>query len=976
MSSHYREQGLYRRGFEHDSCGFGLLADLDGRPSHALLETAVESLCSLTHRGAVAADGKTGDGCGLLLGFPEPFLRKCATDRGIQLGGSFAVGVVFLSPDVQAAAHERQVLQQALAAEGMEAAGWREVPIEPSACGPRALQNLPRIEHLYVHLSGARDSDAELRLYRARRVAEQRLAVPEHEAFYVASLSTRLLSYKALVMPGQLRRFYADLNDPLLAAGLCLFHQRFSTNTLPAWRYAHPFRCLAHNGEINTIRGNRNWARARAGKFVTPAFPDPQQVMPVVSHHDSDSCSVDNMLEFLLAGGLHMLHALRMMIPPAWQNMQHLDPDLKAYYHFNSLKMEPWDGPAGIVCTDGRYAACILDRNGLRPARYVLTRDRRIVVSSESGVYGYASADVVTKGRLRPGEMLAVDTGTGRLLLPADIDKHLAGQRPYRRWLDTHLVRLEPPADGKLVDEPLPPTLLAAYCKLFLLSAEEIDQVMRVLAEQGQEAIGSMGDDTPLPVLSSRPRSLYDSFRQAFAQVTNPPIDALRERIVMSLVTHFGREAPVFSDEEQQAARIAVASPVLSEAGCRQLLTCPGLPHTRLELHYDPTAQTLHAAVQALADRALQAVRDGSVLLVLSDYGIAAHTRTIPAPLAVGAVHHRLMRHGLRCDANLLVETASARDPHHYAVLIGYGATAVYPYLAYQVLHDLHRRGVLRGSLQELGDAYRQGIDKGLYKIMSKMGISTIASYRGAQLFELVGLHAEVVDLCFAGTSSRVSGMRFAHLERDLERLEEVAWERRHPLDPGGLLKFIQGGEFHAFNPAVVQKLQRAAETDDYARYLEYRAEVHDRPPSVLRDLLRLNSDRTPVPIEEVECEAEIMKRFDSAGMSLGALSPAAHEALARAMNRIGGRSNSGEGGESRERYGTERNSAIKQVASGRFGVTPHYLVNADVLQIKIAQGAKPGEGGQLPGHKVKHDDRRTALLQAGYLSHLTTAAP
>ena len=955
MSSHFENQGLYRRHYEHDSCGFGLLAELDGQPSHALVRTAVESLCRLTHRGAVAADGITGDGCGLLLAFPEAFLRGQAEAHGIALNGYFAAGTVFLSADVEAALRERELLQQALQEEGLQVAGWRTVPVDPTACGQRALQTLPHIEQLFVHIPEAlAGAAAELHLYQARRRAERSLQGPGHERFYVCSLSARLVVYKALVMPGQLDTFYPDLRDPQLTTTLCLFHQRFSTNTWPAWRYAQPFRYLAHNGEINTIRGNRNWALARIAKFATPTFTDLERLMPLVSQHDSDSCSVDHMLEFLLAGRLDLVHALRLMIPPAWQNANRMDPDLRAYYHFNSLKMEPWDGPAGIVCTDGRIGVCILDRNGLRPARYVLTRNRRIVICSEVGVYDYAADTVLAKGRLRPGEMIAVDTGSGKLLLSPELDQQLQARRPCRRWLDAHATRLESAAPGDaLIAEPMTPALLNSYSKLFLLSVEELEQIVRVLADQGQEAVGSMGDDTPLPVLSGRPRALYDNFRQAFAQVTNPPIDSLREQIVMSLVTRFGAEAAVFDDHAEQAARVEVASPVLSETRYRQLLARADLSHARLELHYDPGQQSLYEAIQALAAQAVQQVEGGTTVLVLTDFGISAQARTIPALLAVGAVHHRLIRHGLRCDANLLVETASARDPHHFAVLIGYGATAVHPYLAYQLLHDLQRRGVLPGTAQELGVNYRRGINKGLYKIMSKMGISTIASYRGAQLFEIVGLHAEIVELCFSGSPNHIQGMRFTHLEQDLQQLEALAWDREQPLDQGGLLKFIHGGEFHAYNPDVVHKLQLATQHDDYQYYLEYSAAVHARQPMVLRDLLQVCSDRQPIPISEVEPAEDIFKRFDTAGMSLGALSPTAHEALARAMNRIGGRSNSGEGGEAVSRYNSERNSAIKQVASGRFGVTPHYLVNAEVLQIKIAQGAKPGEGGQLPGHKV-----------------------
>ncbi|NIR28473.1 MAG: glutamate synthase large subunit, partial [Gammaproteobacteria bacterium] len=948
--------GLHRSGFERDNCGFGLIAQMDGRPSQWLVQTAVQSLSRLTHRGAVAADGKTGDGCGLLVKKPDSFLRAIADECGFALGDRYAVGMVFLSQDPGRARAAQGRLDRELAAEGLEVAGWREVPTDPEACGAEALKTMPVVRQVFVNAPAGMDGAAlERHLYVARRRAEKALEA-EDDTFYVCSLSTHVLSYKGLVMPRNLPVFYPELKDARLVSSLCVFHQRFSTNTWPQWRLSQPFRYLAHNGEINTVQGNRNWATARAYKLESELIPDMDDVRPWVSLEGSDSCSLDNMLEALLMGGMDIFRAMRVLIPPAWQNVEKLDPDLRAFYEYNSMHMEPWDGPAGIVLTDGRHAACVMDRNGLRPARYVITKDRHITLASEIGVYDYTPEEVLTKGRLKPGQMIAADTETGELLLPSDIDERLKRRHPYKRWLRRHARRLESRlGDDTLTRTPMDKATVKSHQKLFGVTFEERDQVIRVLAEAGQEAVGSMGDDTPLPVLSRQVRSVFDSFRQTFAQVTNPPIDPLREQIVMSLETCFGREQNLFAESEEHAARLVVNSPVLSETKFRKLLEVgdSAYAHEVLDLNY-PDDEGLRHALQTLCDRAVEAVRAGKVILVLSDRGITRGKLPIHALLATGAVHHRLIREGMRCDANIVVETGTARDPHHFGCFIGYGATAVYPYLAYEVLHDMVRTGEIpRARTEDIASRYRKGINKGLYKILSKMGISTITSYRGAQLFEIAGLASDVVDLCFSGTTSRIGGMSFDDLDEDQRKLSWQAFNARKPIDQGGLLKYVHGGEYHAFNPEVIRTLHAAVQTGEYERYLEFVATVQGRPVTCLRDLLKLRDDTQPVPVDDVEPIEDIVPRFDTAGMSLGALSPEAHEALAIAMNRLEGRSNSGEGGEDPARYRSERVSKIKQVASGRFGVTPAYLVNAEVLQIKIAQGAKPGEGGQLPGHKV-----------------------
>ena len=975
--------GLYHPEFEHDGCGFGLIAHMDGQSSHWLVSTAIASLARLTHRGAIAADGKTGDGCGLLLRKPESFLRQVAAEQGIRLSPCYAVGMVFLNPDSRPAGTARRRLEEELAAEGLAVCGWRPVPTDPDACGAEALKSMPRIEQVFVNAPENMDEAAfERHLYIARRRCEKAIEVDD-EFFYVASLSSRVVAYKGLVMPANLPVFYADLNDNRLESILCVFHQRFSTNTWPQWRLAQPFRYLAHNGEINTIQGNRSWSIARGPKFATELIPNFEDVLPLVSVTGSDSCSLDNMLEALIAGGMDIFRAMRMLIPPAWQNVETMDRDLRAFYEYYSMHMEPWDGPAGIVLTDGRYAACVLDRNGLRPARYVITRRESaeapdpsheyagcvITLATEVGVYDYAPQDVVTKGRLKPGQMFAADTATGKLLLPRDIDQLLKTRKPYKRWLRAHAKRLE----ASLVEEEscsvaMEPEGLAVYQKMFQVTFEERDQILRVLAESGLEAVGSMGDDTPLPVLSKKVRPLYEYFRQQFAQVTNPPIDPLREQIVMSLETCFGREHNLFEETPEHAARLVMDSPVLSASKFNRLLalTDPHYAHEIIDLIY-PEATSLRDAIEAMCDQAIAAVRAGKTIIVFSDREIAPGKLPMHPLLATGALHHRLVRERLRCDANIVVETATARDPHHFAVLIGYGATAVCPYLAYDCLRDMIRSGEIAAKdAVRVMHTYRKGINKGLYKIISKMGISTVDSYRGAQLFEAVGLHSEVTELCFQGTPCRVGGSTFDDLHKDQQMLARDAWNPRKAIAQGGVLKFIHGGEYHAFNPDVVAALHEAVRSNDYEKYREFAQLVNDREPMVLRDLLALRPSADPVPIDEVEPVEAILPRFDTAGMSLGALSPEAHETLAEAMNRLGARSNSGEGGEDPKRYGTERSSKIKQVASGRFGVTPTYLVNAEVLQIKIAQGAKPGEGGQLPGHKVNEMIARLRFARPG----------
>lgn len=948
---------LYNPNDSKDNCGFGLIAHIQGEASHKLVETAIEALHRMQHRGGIAADGITGDGCGLLLQKPDAFFHEVAKEKGWKLGKKYGVGMIFLNNDEEKAKIARDIINEELLKETLSVVGWREVPVDRSILGDLALSGVPQIEQVFVNAPpGWRKRDLERRLFMARRRIEKRLV--DDSEFYIACLSALVTIYKGLVMPNDLPRFYLDLADERLHSAICVFHQRFSTNTLPKWPLAQPFRFLAHNGEINTIRGNRDWAIARSNKFTTPLLPDLQDAAPFVNLEGSDSSSLDNMLELFLAGGMDLFRAMRLLVPPAYQNNSTMDDDLRAFYEFNSMHMEPWDGPAGIVLTNGRHVACNLDRNGLRPARYVLTKDGIITLASEIGIWDYQPEDVLEKGRVGPGEMLAVDTYTGKIWRSNEIDIELKERHPYKEWLENSIRRLAPieECDASLIGQrAFNDDMMATFHKLHNYSYEEIQQVVKVLAKDGQEAVGSMGDDTPMAVMSSKQRTIYDYFRQQFAQVTNPPIDSLRENHVMSLATCIGREQNVFSETSGYAHRVLFQSPVLVYTDLKQLRDFDHEHYYSevVDLNYLPEEGLKKAIERVCQDVEYLVKQKHAAFVILSDRQIKPNKLTIPAAMAVGAVHRNLVDKALRCDANIVVETASARDPHHFAVLIGLGATAVYPFLAYETIEQMVDDNELDITAMQAVLNYRKGINKGLYKIMSKMGISTIASYRSSKLFEAIGISKDVSALCFAGIPSRIQGANFDDFEQDAINLNRIAWLKRKSISHGGLLKYVHGGEYHAYNPDVVTSLQIAVKSGNYQDYQKFSALVNEREPTHFRDLLEIQSAGEAISIDEVEPAANLFPRFDTAAMSIGALSPEAHEALAIAMNRLGGQSNSGEGGEDPARFNTEKNSKIKQVASGRFGVTPHYLVNANVIQIKVAQGAKPGEGGQLPGDKV-----------------------
>ncbi len=954
---------LHQHDDVRDNCGFGLIADINGAARHDLISTAVTGLDRMQHRGGIGADSKTGDGCGLLLQMPEQFFRDYAKAQGWGLSKKFAVGTVFFARNRDQREAARTLIQQELQKETLEVTGWRKVPTNNDVLGEGAKQSEPVIEQVLVSAPpGWRKKDIERRLYMARRRVEKHISDPD--ILYIASLSSLLLVYKGLMMAGDLPRYFPDLADPALKTSICLFHQRFSTNTQPRWHLAQPFRFLAHNGEINTIRGNRQWAKARAYKLQTPLLPDLQDAAPIVGMSGSDSASLDNMLELLLAGGMDLFRAMRLLIPPAWQGDNTMSEEMRAFYQFNALHMEPWDGPAGVVMSNGRHVACCLDRNGLRPARYVLTNDGVLTIASEVGIWDYDERNVQEKGRLGPGQMMAVDTYTGHIWYNQAIEDELKDRHPYRQWLDQHrrtLLPFERCSADKIGERLYDDKMMKVLHKANLYTEEELQQVVAVLAKDAQEAVGSMGDDTPTAVLSQQPRLLYDFFRQQFAQVTNPAIDPIRERHVMSLATIIGREHNVFNEASGDADRVAFESPILMYTDLKQLreMDPTHYKHKTLSLAFgagqEGRADDLQGAVTQLIESAITAVRDEQVVIViLSDRDLQQGQLMIPAAMAVGAVQQALVDNNLRCDSNIIIETASARDPHHMAVLLGLGATAVYPYLAYETVEQLVQQRRLDLELQQALINYRNGLNKGLLKILSKMGISTIAGYRGASLFEVVGLDQQVRELCFANAPARIGCATFSDLQQDLQQVYQRAWLHRKPLPQGGLLKYVHGGEYHAYNPDVVMSLQKAVASGNQQDYDTYAKLVNERPVTHLRDLLALDrSACQPIELNRVEPKEQLFQRFDTAAMSIGALSAEAHEALAIAMNKIGGHSNSGEGGEDPKRFNSLKNSRIKQVASGRFGVTPQYLINADVIQIKVAQGAKPGEGGQLPGEKV-----------------------
>ncbi len=960
---------MYRPEFEHDACGVGFVANISGKKEFRILDYAIQALCNLAHRGALDADAKTGDGAGVLTQIPHALFRREVEKLGGKLveDTDLAVGVVFMprGNKYQISASQT-IIEQACAQFGIHVFGWRSVPVNTRCLGDKARETMPEIQQILMgRTNGWSDIDFERRLYLARKVAERRTTEERIDTFYIPSFSSRTIVYKGLFNAPQLQKFYADLKDPLFTTALAVYHQRYSTNTFPNWPLAHPFRMVAHNGEINTLMGNKNWTAAREREMTSEIWGDNiQHLKPVIQPGGSDSAALDNALELLQLSGRDVLHSVMMLAPEAWEKMSDMPADLKGFYKFHSCLNEPWDGPAAVVFTDGRYVGTTLDRNGLRPARFKVYEDGLLVMGSEAGVVPLDEKKVVQKGRLGPGKILAIDTTTGKLLTNDECKAHVAGLKPYAAWCAEQEFSLSEHSKPFGADfKPVNLLDLTLQQITFGWDNEELKELLKPMATTGQEPVGSMGDDTPLAFLSKRPRLLYDYFKQLFAQVTNPPIDSIREKIVMSLSTSLGRRQSWLTETAEHAKMVRVDSPFLFDYelhALRQINDPAFQSETLLCLFNAQVGSTdLETSLKDLCRRASTAVDAGKSILILSDRGAEASKVPIPMLLAVGAVHHHLIREGKRLRCSLVCESGESRDVHHFACLVGFGASAVNPYVAIDTIRQAIEAGEYGPiTLDKAVSNFRACIENGMLKIMSKMGISTIASYRGAQTFEAIGISQEVIDLAFRGTVSQVGGISLKQVGDDAMRRHQAGYgaPETAALDDGGNYKVAKGGrgEFHAFNPQVVLTLHRFIKSGGKREeFLKYMETVNKREPISPRDLLDFVSAPTPVPIDEVESIEDIRRRFTTAGMSLGALSPEAHECLAIAMNQIGGKSNSGEGGEDPTRYGTERNSAIKQVASGRFGVTPEYLASASEIEIKMAQGAKPGEGGQLPGHKV-----------------------
>ncbi|MCS6851508.1 MAG: glutamate synthase large subunit [Gemmataceae bacterium] len=979
------KQGLYDPWYEHDSCGVGFIVDLKGRKSHAIVQNAVQILLNLQHRGACGCEKNTGDGAGILLQMPHRFFAEQCERLGIRLPapGEYGVGMVFLPRADDDRRRCEELFEQIIREEGQVPLGWRSVPTCNADLGETARRVEPVIRQVFIGRHPRLEDPLafERKLYVIRRRIENAVrgssAIATKAMFYVPSLSYKTIVYKGMLTSDQLTRYYPDLLDPAVESALAMVHSRFSTNTFPNWARAHPYRYLAHNGEINTLRGNVNWMHARQSLFRSPLLGDDiHKLLPIIDETGSDSAMFDNALELLVMAGRSLPHAMMMMIPEPWSGHESMSAEKKAFYEYHACLMEPWDGPASIAFTDGQRIGAVLDRNGLRPSRYYVTADGLVIMASEVGVLDVPPERVVQKGRLQPGRMFLVDLDKGRIIDDDDLKYEIATAKPYAHWLRANLVRLEelPPA-------PPPPEPDHATVTLrqqaFGYTTEDLRLLMAPMAADGNEAVGSMGTDTPLAVLSDKPQLLYNYFKQLFAQVTNPPVDAIREEIIMSVESTTGPEQNLLEPTPQSARQIKLKSPILKNEELEKLrqldgtqargLQCASFKAITLPMLFSVREGPagLERAMTDLCARASAAIRDGYNLLILSDRGIDRDHAAIPALLATAGVHHHLIREGTRTRCGLIIESGEPREVHHFALLIGYGAGAINPYLAFETLDDMIRQGLLPGlDHAQAVKNYIKAINKGVVKVMSKMGISTVQSYTGAQIFEAIGLNQEVIDRYFTWTSSRIGGIGLEVIAEEALARHRKAFPERPTngrlLDVGGQYQYRKDGEYHLFNPETVHKLQYACRTGNYAIFKQYSELVNNQSKRLctLRGLMDLKFAERPIPIEEVEPVEEIMKRFKTGAMSYGSISQEAHETLAIAMNRIGGKSNTGEGGEDPERYvplpnGDSKNSAIKQVASGRFGVTSEYLVNARELQIKMAQGAKPGEGGQLPGHKV-----------------------
>ncbi|MFK7695495.1 glutamate synthase large subunit [Paenibacillus sp. HJGM_3] len=971
------KQGLYDPQYEHDACGIGFVADIRGRRSHDIIRQALKVLCNLDHRGGQGCETNTGDGAGILMQLPHSFFHQvCAHDQ-IRLPeeGKYGVGMVFLPQDEEKRRLCETTMESFVNQVGLTVLGWRDVPTNNATLGESARSVEPVIKQLFIGTAAdTKDPLAlERQLYVVRKRSEHAFAAAGVKDAYLPSLSSRTIVFKGMLTPEQVSAYYIDLTNPAFETALALVHSRFSTNTFPSWERAHPYRYLIHNGEINTLRGNVNWMRARQAMDETDLFGDDfRSLLPIIDMEGSDSQMFDNCLEYLMLTGRSLPHAAMMMIPEPWSNHESMSAEMKAFYEYHSCLMEPWDGPAAICFTDGAVIGAVLDRNGLRPARYYVTKDDLIVLSSEVGVLDIPADRILQKERLRPGRMLLVDTVKGRIVADEELKRTIAAEQQYEQWTKEQLIDLEQLPDAPAVPDPDRHTLTRRQ-HAFGYTFEELTKVLEPMAGSGVEAIGSMGIDTPLAVLSNRPQLLYNYFKQLFAQVTNPPIDAIREELITAVGTTIGPERSLIRPEPESCRHIRLKTPILNNEELAKLKhnVREGFrPHT-LPILFDATggAGALEAGLNTLFAGADAAIAQGAQLLILSDRGMNEQLAPIPALLALSGLHHHLIRQGTRMKVGLILESGEPREVHHYALLLGYGAGAINPYLALESLDGMIRQNLLKGVTPDKAVYhYIKAATKGVVKVMSKMGISTVQSYRGAQIFEAIGLQAELVEKYFTWTPSRIEGIGLDVIAEETLSRHRRAYSsqegRDATLDAGGEYQYRKEGDLHLYRPETIHALQTAARTNNYGLYKQYASMVndHSRQTATLRGLLQFKpqaeSGRAPVPIEEVESVESICRRFKTGAMSYGSISSEAHETLAIAMNRIGGKSNTGEGGEHPKRFqpdanGDLRRSAIKQVASGRFGVSSHYLVNADEIQIKMAQGAKPGEGGQLPGKKV-----------------------
>ena len=969
-------QGLYNPATEHDACGVGFVVHIKGKRSHDIVHQALQVLVNLEHRGACGCEENTGDGAGILIQMPDAFLRTCAPTE-LPAAGQYGAGLVFLPHDESDRDRIKDLIARVIDEEGQRLLGWRDVPTDNRLVGPSARATQPVFQHLFIAASEAVAHDRvvfERKLYVIRKRIEHavdtlKINPLSRRFFYIVSLSANTLTYKGMLTARQLAPMFPDLGNPELTSALALVHQRFSTNTFPSWPLAHPYRLIAHNGEINTLRGNINWMRARQGLLASDLFGDDlKKILPVVREGGSDTAIFDNVLELLLRAGRSLPHAILMMIPEPWSGHEEMSPDRKAFYEYHASLMEPWDGPASIAFTDGTMIGAVLDRNGLRPSRYYVTKDDLVIMASEVGVLDVAPENILVKGRLQPGRIFLVDTSKGRIVDDEEIKRELAAEFPYREWLDKHLIDIDDLPAARAV-EPDHETVLRRQLA-FGYTQEDLRVLIGPMAAVGEEPVGSMGTDTSLAVLSERPRVLFDYFKQLFAQVTNPPLDAIREELVTSMASTIGPERNLLEPEPESCEQITIKYPIIHNehvAKLRHLAPDSPFRSTTLAMLFDPEkgGSALEQAMDELCQQASEAVAEGYNILILSDRGHGSRRAPIPSLMATAGVHHHLVREGTRTRCALVVECGDAREVHHVSLLLGYGAGVVNPYLAFETIDDMIRQAMLTGTTREAAVAkYIKSLNKGILKVMSKMGISTLASYCGAQIFEAIGLNQEYIDKYFTHTTSRVGGVGIDVIAEEVRLRHERAYGRRpagvSELDAGGEYQWRRDGEYHLFNPETVFKLQHATRSGQYRIFKEYTRAVNDQHErrATLRGLFRFKPAGPPVPIEEVEPVEAIVKRFATGAMSYGSISLEAHETLAIAMNRLGGRSNTGEGGEDPARYlpmanGDSKRSSIKQVASGRFGVTSEYLVSADELQIKMAQGAKPGEGGQLPGHKV-----------------------